>query len=133
MADLNSQLPPIENSPIAPPLQTTGVPQINTDSVGLGPSSKDVMIGAGLLLVAAVAYFFIRGAYVNFLVSSHKRSPNSAGMAGWALFGTLLFPTAIGALALIDKTKFLSLPFIIPLAGVGVVCLVLTIVSSMRK
>lgn len=131
MAD-NSGLPPLENTKTdAKPTNAELPMQIDVD-LGLGPSSKDVMIGSGVLLVLALVFFFIRNAFVNYLVSSLKRSPNNAGVAGWMLFGGLLFGGAIGSIALISKS-FLTIMYIAPLAALSLICFVLCFVVASKK
>ncbi len=127
-----SGLPPLDNTKTDPQPTSSGMPApINID-LGLGPSSKDVMIGVGLLLVLAVIFFFIRNAFVNYLVSSLKRSPNNAGLAGWGLFGGLLFGAAIGSIALISKS-FLTVMYIAPLAALSLICFILCFVVAAKR
>lgn len=131
MAD-NSGLPRLDNTQAAPRQTTSETPApINID-LGLGPSSKDVMIGGGLLLVLAVVFFFIRNAFVNYLVSSLKRSPNNAGLSGWMLYCGLLFGSAIGSIALISKS-FLTVMYIAPLAALSLISFILCIVVAAKK
>lgn len=131
MAD-NSGLPPLDNTKADSQPTTSEMPApINID-LGLGPSSKDVMIGGGLLLVLAVIFFFIRNAFVNYLVGSLKRSPNNAGLSGWMLFGGLLFGAAIGSIALISKS-YLTIMYIAPLAALSLICFTLCFVVAARK
>lgn len=131
MAD-NSGLPPLENTS-SDTEPTTSEMSLTPDSEpGLAPSSKDVMIGGGSLLVLAVVFFFIRNAFVNYLVDSLKRSPNNAGLAGWGLFGGLLFGAAIGSIALISKS-FLTVMYIAPLAAISLICFILCFVVAAKK
>lgn len=131
MAD-TSGLPPLKSTTADPAPTTNEMPApINID-LGLGPSSKDVMIGAGSLLVLTLIFFFIRNAYVNYLVASLKRSPNNAGLAGWGLFGGLLFGAAIGSIALISKS-YLTVMYIAPLAALSLICFILCFVVSSKK
>ncbi len=131
MAD-NSGLPPLDNTQTAAQQTTSEIPApINVD-LGLGPSSKDVMIGGGLLLILVVVFFFIRNAFVNYLVSSLKRSPNNAGLAGWMLYCSLLFGSAIGSIALISKS-FLTVMYIAPLAAISLICFILCVVVAAKK
>ena len=53
-------------------------------------SSRDMAIGAGVLVVLFIAFFFAKKAYSDFLVS-RKNSPSRANGAGWWLF-ILLVP-----------------------------------------
>lgn len=127
-----SGLPPLETTKVND-TPTTGEMPVPIDAdLGLGPSSKDVMIGGGSLLVLAVIFFFIRNAFVNYLVSSLKRSPNNAGLAGWMLFGGLLFGAAIGSIALISKS-FLTVMYIAPLAALSLICFILCLVVASKK
>lgn len=131
MAD-NSGLPPLKNNPVDPVPMTSETPgPINLD-LGLGPSSKDVTIGGGSLLALALISFFIRNAFVNYLVSSLKRSPNNAGLSGWGLFGGLLFGGAIGSMALISKS-YLTVMYIVPLAVLSLICFILCLVVASKS
>lgn len=133
----NNNLPPIDQKSVdtgVPPLGNGVVevpPQIDIGSAS-GPTSKDIAIGAGVLLALAIVFVFIRQGFVNWLVSSHKRAPNSAGLAGWGLFGTLFFGAAIGCIGLVNKS-LLTLPYILPLAGLSLVCLIICILSSRKS
>jgi len=131
MAD-NSGLPPLDNTKTDSQSTTNEMPaSINID-LGLGPSSKDVMIGGGLLLVLAIIFFFIRNAFANYLVGSLKRSPNNAGLAGWMLFGGLLFGAAIGSIGLISKS-YLTVMYIVPLAVFSLICFIFCFVIASKK
>jgi hypothetical protein len=131
MAD-NSGLPPIEtNTPEPAPMVAVMPDPIGLDPA-MGPSSKDMMIGGGSLLVLAIIFFFIRNAFVNYLVGSLKRSPNNAGLAAWGLFGGLLFGSAIGCIAIISKS-FLTIFYIAPLAVLSLICFVLCLVVASKK
>jgi hypothetical protein len=130
MAD-TSGLPPLEPTKSDTKSTTGEIPTLSPES-GMGPSSKEVMIGAGSLLVLALIFFFIRNAYANYLVSSLKRSPNNAGLAGWGLFGGLLFGAAIGSIALIS-TSFMTVAYIAPLSILSLICFVLCFVVTSKK
>lgn len=95
-------------------------------------STKQMLIGTGAFVVLAVLFFFIRGAFVSFLVGSLKRSPNNAGLAGWGLFGALLFGSAIACIALVS-TSYLTLPLTIALGVLSALCLLLAIFVAARK
>ena len=120
-------------TPAKEPILSSEIPMPGTiEEVSTGPSSKEVMIGAGALIFLAVMFFLIRNAYVNYLVASLKRSPNAAGLAGWGLFGCLLFGSAIGCLAIISKS-LLTIMAVIPLAVLSLLCLILCLVISSKK
>jgi hypothetical protein len=134
MADQkNSELPPITSTPETPQqgndqIEIPGVPDIV-----IGPTSKDIMIGAGGLLVLTIVFFFIRMAFVNYLTGpSMKRSPNNAGMAGWGLFGGLLFGGTLGCVALISNT-YMTMPLIISLSALSLICFVIAFVVASKK
>ena len=130
MAD-TSGLPPLKSPPVESAPITTEMPTpINID-LGSGPSSKDVMIGGGSLLAFALIFFLVRNAFVNYLVSSLKRSPNNAGISGWGLFGGLFFGAAIGSIAVISKS-FLMVTYIAPLAVLSIICFILCLVVASK-
>lgn len=132
MADQKNVLPPLSSSPSVPAPTNVEQPiQIQLD-LGTGPTTKDMLIGGGVLLALAIVFFFIRNAYVSYLVGSKKRSPNNAGLAGWGLFGGLLFASAIGAVALISKS-YLQALVIGPLATLSLMCFVLAMVIGSKK
>lgn len=130
MAD-TSGLPPLENTNTGTKPATGEMTAPSVD-ISMGPSSKEMMIGGGSLLVLALIFFFIRNAYVNYLVGSLKRSPNNAGLAGWGLFGGLLFGAAIGSMALISKS-FLTVMYVAPLAVLSLICFVLCFVVASKR
>jgi hypothetical protein len=128
-----SALPPITSLPDNPQSGSNQIQVSNFPEISVGPSSKDVMLGAGALLVLTIVFFFIRISFVNFLVGkSMKRSPNNAGMAGWGLFGGLFFGAAIGCTALVSKT-YMTMPLIIALSFLSIICFVITVVVASKK
>ena len=96
------------------------------------PNGKKTLIATLSLVGLALVFFFIRNAYVNYLVSSHKRSPNNAGLAGWGLFGGLLFGSSIGSVA-IASSALLTIPVIGGLGALSLGCFVLCFVVSSKK
>lgn len=126
-----SGLPPLQNTNTDTKSATSEITTTLLDTA-VGPSSKEMMIGGGSLLIFALIFFFIRNAYVNYLVGNLKRSPNNAGLAGWGLFGGLLFGSAIGSIALISKS-FLTVMYIAPLATLSLICLILCFVVSSKR
>lgn len=127
----NSGLPPLQNTTSAVKAIVSDVGQITSD-IAVGPSPKEMMIGGGSFVVFALIFFFVRNAYVNYLVGSLKRSPNNAGLAGWGLFGGLLFGSAIASIALISKS-FLTVMYIVPLAVLSLICFILCAAVSAKK
>lgn len=133
MAEQNlSTLPPITDT--SDMSGQTGQLQIpNVPEALVGPSTKEVMIGAGAFLVLTIVFFFIRNAFVNYLIGpSMKRSPNNAGMAGWGLFGGLLFAGALGCAALVSMT-YITMFLVILLASLSLICFVVAVVVSSKK
>lgn len=125
-------LPPITSIPEKPQQGSSEI-QIPTDTVIVGPTSKDIMIGGGVLLLLTVVFFFIRMSFVNYLTGpSMKRSPNNAGMAGWGLFGGLFFGGALGCAALVSKT-YMTMPLIIALSALSLICFVIALVVASKK
>ena len=126
-----ADLPPVNPPKPASPTVEISLPGGLQEMIA-GPTNKEIMIGAGALLFFALVFFFVRNAYVNYLVGSLKRSPNNAGLAGWFLFGCLFFASAIGCVALISKS-WLTMMAIAPLGSVSIACLGLCIVVSSKK
>ncbi len=126
-------LPPVSSNPAQNTTVQVNLPDGFSNSLILGPTSKEIMMGAGALLLLAVVFFFIRMTFVGYLVGpSMKRSPNSAGLAGWGLFGGLFFGSAIGCVAMVSKI-YMTLPVIIPLSLLSLICFVIALVVSLRK
>lgn len=129
----NNVLPPITSSPKVDNLANniiTTIPKGVEEMVG--PTSKDVMIGAGALLVLTIVFFFIRMSFVNYLTGSMKRSPNNAGLAGWGLFGGMFFGAALGCTALVSKI-YMTMPLIIPLSALSLFCFIMAIMVASKK
>ncbi len=112
-------------------LTRTAAP-IPVDLPPAGPSGKDFLMGVLAMAGLSLVFFFIRSAYVNTLVSSYKRSPNTAGLAGWGLFGGLLFGTAIGAVALVSP-DLLKLPLVAPLVVLSLLGWMLCGILTVKK
>lgn len=134
MAENNDNLlPPITSSPTSDQPSGSQLQGAVDQGPLVGPSSKEIMIGVGTLVILAIVFFFIRISFVNYLTGPGlKRSPNSAGMAGWGLFGGLFFGAAIGCIALISKT-YLTLPVLIILVFISLVCFVITFIVASKK
>lgn len=136
MADKTDILPPLKDSSTPTPLLGSDNTNIIVDVGGgaeIQPTGKDYVISGGIVLIAAVIWFVVKNAYADWLISSQKRSPNQGNAAGWGLFGALFFPTFGAALGFVNSARFLSLPYLIPIGLATLVCLVLTLVISMKK
>jgi len=133
MEDKNvSVLPPVQSGQDNSELGS--LQKISDDIEALtGPSTKEVLMGVGLLVILSVVFFFIRNAFVGYLVGpGMKRSPNNASMAGWGLFGGLFFASAILCVALFGKI-FLTMFVVVPLSIAMILCFVLAVVMSAKK
>ncbi len=94
-------------------------------------SSRDLLLGGGILLVLFIAFFFTKNAYANTLVGK-RMPPNKANAAGWWLF-VLLGSLATGVvLAAVNSAKFMTPLIIGPLVAVGLVALALMVVSGRK-
>ena len=134
MADQkNPELPPLNSTPETHQQCNSQIQIPSGPDIVVCPTSKDIMIGAGALLVLTIVFFFIRMSFVNYLTGpSMKRSPNNAGMAGWGLFGGMFFGGALGCVALISKT-YMTLPLIIALSALSLICFIIAFVVASKK
>jgi hypothetical protein len=135
MAEQDFKLPDMNKSAgeLSNTLSSTGIPSLpTTDSKGeIG--TKEMVIGFGAVIVAAIIYVFIKNFVSKMLVSSYKKSPRSADMAGWSLFCILFFATIAGVLGIINATRFLSLPYLIPICLAILASLIMFIISLTSK
>lgn len=104
-----------------------------TTNFGGTTNTKEIAISFGAVLLAAIIFFVIKNFVSKMLVSSHKKSPRSADMAGWALFCVLLLAAITAAMAIVDSTRFLSLPYLIPICLAMLASLVMFIVALRSK
>lgn len=94
-------------------------------------SSRDFLVGGGVLLVLTVAFFFAKNAYANMLVGK-RVEPRSANAAGWWLFVFLLLISVGVVLAAVSRSVLMA-PFIVGPLGLGaLVALVLMLVTGRR-
>jgi hypothetical protein len=120
----------------APTTTTTVIPPPGdkfegTYTVVSDTSSRDLLIGGGILLVLFVGFFFAKNAYANTLVAK-RVPPNKANAAGWWLFVFLASSATGVVLAAVNSAKFMTPLIIGPLAAVGLVSLVLMFVSGRK-
>ncbi len=88
-----------------------------------GLSATGEVIGVAILLLLAVAIFFVRGAVRSHLIA-HRASPSAAGSAGWALFAFLLSLSVLIVFGLLGDL-WDALAFVLPLLLLVVVTLIL--------
>lgn len=94
-------------------------------------SSRDLLIGGGILLVLFIAFFFAKSAYANTLVGK-RVPPNKANAAGWWLFIFLASLSTGVVLMAVNTSKFLTPLIMGPLAAVGLIAIVLMLVSGRK-
>jgi len=122
------------NEPIAPTTEkSTTIPSNNFPKVTSEISTKQMMITGGALLVAVILFIFIKNAVSKMLVASYRKSPRSADMAGWSLFSFLFFSSMVAALGVLDSTRLLSLPYLVPLGLAMLISLIMFIVALLSK
>ncbi|MGB3392385.1 MAG: hypothetical protein WA956_01325 [Stenotrophomonas sp.] len=125
-------LPPPSDAPAAETAASPGVPVPVTLNLGQSDtSSRDLLVGGGILAVLLVAFFFARGSYANMLVRK-RVPPGKANAAGWWLFIFLSSLSTGVILAAVNPVKFLAPLTIAPLGAVAVVALILMLVSGRR-
>lgn len=98
-----------------------------------GISSKEMAIAGGALLVLAIVFWIFKSYLSRMLVANFKKSPRAAEMAGWSFFGVLFFAAIAAAMGILDSTKLLSLPYLIPIGLAMTVSLVVFLVSLVSK
>ena len=123
-----------QQAPAAAATPATGTPEtveslpVTTD---VDTSSRDALIGGGVLLVLFIAFFFTKNAYANTLVAK-RIQPGKANAAGWWLFIFLASLSTGVVLAAINAPKFMAPLIIGPLTLIGLIALVLMLLSSRK-
>lgn len=129
---------PVEkNAPAAGGAVVTTTTATATSTLDVNPastvdtSSRDLLVGGGILLVLFVAFFFAKNAYANSLVG-RRVPPNKANAAGWWLF-VFLACLALGVvLSVVSAVKFMTPLIMGPLGLVSLVALVLSWLSGRK-
>ena len=133
-APVEGQQAPATAATPATPATGTGTPEtveslpVTTD---VDTSSRDALIGGGVLLVLFIAFFFAKNAYANTLVAK-RIQPGKANAAGWWLFIFLASLSTGVVLAAINAPKFMAPLIIGPLTLIGLIALVLMLLSSRK-
>ena len=123
-----------QQAPAAAATPATGTPEtveslpVTSD---VDTSSRDALIGGGVLLVLFIAFFFAKNAYANTLVAK-RIQPGKANAAGWWLFIFLASLSTGVVLAAINAPKFMAPLIIGPLTLIGLIALVLMLLSSRK-
>jgi len=132
MAEQNLKLPDLDK-PTADSAQAETKPDEFTIHVGNTTTTKEMVIAFGGILVAAIIFFMIKNFVSKMLVSSQRKSPRSADTAGWSLFTVLLLAAITVALAILDSTRFLTLPYLIPIGLAMMASLIMFVVAFLSK
>lgn len=103
----------------------------NLTTVSADTSSRDLLIGGGILLVLFIAFFFAKNAYANTLVVK-RVPPNKANAAGWWLFIFLAGLSTGVVLAAVNAAKFMAPLIIGPIAVVSLLALVLSFTAGRK-
>ena len=130
MAEQNLNLPELDKTPSDAQKTETSTGIL---SEGAGVNTKEMVIGFGAVLIAAIIFFVIKNYVARMLVASYKKSPRSADMAGWSLFCILLFAAIIATLGILDSAKFLTLAYLIPIGLAMLVSLITFIMALLSK
>jgi len=125
-----------EQAPAAPATPATGTAETveslpATTGAEVDTSSRDALIGGGVLLVLFIAFFFAKNAYANMLVGK-RVPPGKANASGWWLFIFLASLSTGVVLAAINAPKFMAPLIIGPLTLIGLIALVLMLLSSRK-
>lgn len=132
MAEQNLKLPDLDKT-LSEPLKSGTSAESLPPKDGNTISTKEIVIACGGVLAAAIIFFFIKNAVSKMLVTSKKKSPRSADMAGWALFCVLLLAAITTALAILDSARFMSLAYLIPIGIAMLLSLIMFIVALISK
>lgn len=132
MAEKIPKLPDLDKPAVDSAKSEAGT-SVPIGNVGSTTSTKEMVIAFGGVLVAAIIFFIIKNYVSKMLVSSHKKSPRSADMAGWSLYCILLLATIAAALGILDSTRFLSLPYLIPIGLAMLASLIMFILALVSK
>lgn len=135
MADQDNKLPDLNDTSKDKGNPDSGItsPSVDISIGGGGLNTKEMVIAFGTVIIAAAIFFIIKNYVSKMLVASYKKSPRSADMAGWSLFGVLFFATLAAVLGILDSTRFLSLPYLVPIGMAILVSSVMFIVALFSK
>jgi phosphate starvation-inducible membrane PsiE len=132
MAEQNIKLPDLDNT-LGSSTKSETSKDMQSIPVDNTTSGKEIVIAFGAVLIAAIIFFIVKNYVSKMLVANQRKSPRSADMAGWSLFSFLLFAAITAVLAILNSTKFLSLPYLIPLGLAMIVSLIIFFVALLSK
>ena len=104
----------------------TAAPSNAAAEFGHGPSSSDLVVAGGILLVLAIVFFFVRNGVRRHLIAE-RASLSAATSAGWAVFAFLVTLSSAVVFGLFGNLWNL-LAFTVPMGALILVTLVLSIV-----
>ena len=125
------QAPAAAATPATPATGTSETVESLPVTTDVDTSSRDALIGGGVLLVLFIAFFFAKNAYANTLVAK-RIQPGKANAAGWWLFIFLASLSTGVVLAAINAPKFMAPLIIGPLTLIGLIALVLMLLSARK-
>lgn len=96
-------------------------------------NSKEIVIALGVLLAVAIICFFLKNYLSKMLVASFKKSPRTAEMAGWSLFSILTLAAFVTILGILNATKFMTLPYLIPICLAMIAAIISFIIALLSK
>jgi hypothetical protein len=94
-------------------------------------TSRDLLVGGGILLVLFIAFFFVKTAYANTLVGN-KVPPAKANAAGWWLWVFLASATMGTMLAVVNPARFLTPIVVGPIGAVAVLALLVMFLTGRK-
>ena len=121
----------VPNTTTATVIMPPGEKFEGTYTVASDTSSRDLLIGGGVLLVLFIAFFFARSAYANSLVS-RRVPPNKANAASWWLFIFMASLSTGLVLSAVNASRFLTPLIMAPVAAVALLSLALMLVTGRK-
>ena len=94
-------------------------------------SSRDLVIGVGILAILVVAFFFAKNAYANGLVRK-RIQPGRANASGWWLFIFLTSLSAAVVFTAVNPDKFMT-PFILVPMGIVTLFSLIAMIKTSRN
>ena len=132
MAEQIPKLPDLDK-PTGDSMKSEAGTAVPIGNIGSTTSTKEMVIAFGAVLAAAILFFIIKNYVSKMLVASYKKSPRSADMAGWSLFCILLLAAIAAALGILDSSRFLALPYLIPICLAILASMIMFILALFSK
>ena len=132
MAERSLQLPDVDKA-LDSTKKTMDISDIPSFNIGSNISTKETVIAIGAVFISTIIFFIVKNFVSKMLVSNYRKSPRIAEMAGWSLFCVLFFAAIASALVILDPTRFVSLPYLLPIGLAMLVSLVMFIVALLSR